>query len=468
MKLQTVTHAEVRSTKRNIEKFQGILISLLAVGFILLQFFPVPQMEIIISIIIIGVIVWVMPVIRGVTLVISSVLLVTGVIIMLYYNIPIQEWIKSLRINLTLVAVFLCVPLLGIPVKAGGYVEALKKVLSNKMNKPNFLFLGSKLLTHLLGVILNIGSVSIVNKLTEASNLKAPRLVANAINRGFVTTIFWSPYFSAMALVLSQLPVNWSSIVLYAIGLSMISILVSFMVERKFLISLSQSVKIDRTNSKEIDLRKDKQRVIELFILLTIMMSTVLILEIATTYSMVLIICLVSIIFPLLWCIGSGKGSFYTKEFKNHVYHGIPRLKKEIVLFLIAGFFSGAIIQTQFSAHFITLINSMFGSFTMGITFFLSLIVVLTAIVGIHPIVVITILVTSIDPELIGFSPEYFSILLLASWGISNVISPATAVSNILANLLNSNILDVSIRWNWKFVLIMLFVLPIYLMFIGV
>lgn len=103
----------------------------------------------------------------------------------------------------------------------------------------------------------------------------------------------------------------------------------------------------------------------------------------------------------------------------------------------------------------------------MGTAFSLSLLIVLTAVVGIHPIVVVTIFVTSIKPEMIGFSPELFAVLLLASWGVSNTISPSTAVNNLLANLLKVDVFVLSIHWNFKYVSIMLFVIPVYLIIIS-
>lgn len=451
--------------KRN-EKVQGILIGFLAIGFILLQIVPIKGNETFISFLILAVIIWVLPGVRGSTLIISLFLLSTAVVLMLFYQVPGQEWIASIRINLTLVAIFLVVPLLGIPVKTGGYIEALKMVLRKKMNQPYFFYLGTKLLTHVLGVVLNIGAVSIVSKLTEASNIRSPRLVANAINRGFVTTIFWSPYFSAMALILSQLPISWSSIVLYSVGLSIISLFLSLLLDRSFIKANIQSTKEVLAYDEE-EMKAAKKKVAELFFYLFIITGAVLGLEFMMSSSIVLMICLVSLIFPLLWCVLKGKGTEYAQEFKGHLFSGIPRMKKEIVLFLIAGFFSGAFVHSDMSGILVGFIQQVFGSFHMGTAFFLSGIVFLASLVGIHPIVPITIYVTSINPALIGFSPEYFAVLLLASWGVSNTVAPATAVNNLLANLLKVDLMEVSIRWNVKYVLIMLLIIPIYLQLIG-
>jgi len=456
-----------RQKRKGHERVLGILIGCLALGFLVLQVLPVAELQWMVSFMILAVIIWVLPGIRGATLTISLFLLITAVSLMVYHHVPAQEWFSSLRINLTLVSIILVVPLLGIPVKTGGYVEALKIVLAKKMNEPHFFFLGAKLLTHGLGVVLNMGAVSIVSQLTQASNIKSPRLVATAINRGFVTTMFWSPYFAAMALILSQIPIQWSSIVLYSFGLSLISILLSLFLERPFIKTNIRLDKEARVYSAE-EVKDAKKKVAELVFYLVFITAMVLLLEFLTSSSIVFMICLVSISFPLLWCLLKGKGNVYWREWKDHVFIGIPRVKKEIVLFLIAGFFSGAFVHTDLSGPLVGFIQQVFGSFQLGASLFLAGIVFLTALVGIHPIVPITIFVTSIDPAQIGFSQEYFALLLLGSWGVSNTIAPATAVNNLLANLLNVNLIDVSIRWNLKFVLLMLLIIPLYLMAVGV
>lgn len=451
------------------EKGQGMVISLLAVGYLLLQIFPVPEVEGAMSIFILGVIVWIMPRIRGSTFIISAVMLILAVGLMFYHGASLQEWLQSMRVNLTLVALILFVPLLGIPVRTGGYVEALKLVLSRRMNEPAFFYVGSKLLTHILGVVLNIGAVSIVHQLTQASNIKSSRLIANALNRGFVSSIFWSPYFSAMALILSQLHIAWSSIVLYSLGLALMSMIVGFCLDfRVIQLNRPQPEEKPKEEAEDPLFSRAKRKVIELFFLLFLVMGLVLLMEMMISYSMVLIICLVSLIFPLLWCGLSGSGASWSEQFQQHVYVGIPRMKKEILLFLVAGFFSGAIVHAELSVHLVGLVNVVFGSFSLGAALFFSLLIVLSAVIGLHPIIMVTILAASIEPASIGFSPQYFAVLLLASWGISNTVSPATAVNNLLAHLLKVDVIELSVRWNLKYAFIMLLLIPFYLWLIDI
>lgn len=472
LKASTQADKQARHKVPTLEKMQGLLIACMAFSYLLLEFLPEPQVQSLASLLIILVIITALPAMRGSTAIISILLISIGALLMIMWRASWQDWLSGLRVNLTLVTLFIFVPLLGIPVRTGGYVQALQVLFERKMSNPLFYFLGSKLLTHILGVILNIGSIPIVYHLSTASKLKSVRLLADGINRGFSSTVFWSPYFAAMALVLNQLKINWTSIVFYALGLVAISCLVSLWVDLPVLRKTSQEcVEIDEAKIDELKvslapnelLVGAKQKVVQMFMLIFSMMAIVLLVEMVTSYNMVLIICLVSIIFPLVWNLLFQRGSAYAEEVRQHVYATLPQMKKEIVLFLLAGFFSKAFVQAKLGHYLIEQLQGIFGSFSMGIAFCLVLLVVLSAVLGLHPIVVVTILVTSINPQLLGFSAQYFAVLLLASWGISNAVSPATAANNLLANLAKVDVLELSIKWNYKYMLIMIIILPIYL-----
>ncbi|WCN39530.1 hypothetical protein [Aneurinibacillus uraniidurans] len=455
-------------TLRIQEKLQGIFIGLLACGYILLQFFHEHWLETGLSIIIGLIIVAILPILRGSTMIVSVVLLVSGILLFSLNRAPVQQWLDGFRINLTLVALFIFSPLLGIPIKIGGYVQALKVVCKNKMDHPYFFFLGSSMLTHLLGTVLNIGSTAIVYHLSTASKIRVPRLLADGISRGFGSAIFWSPYFAAMALVLSQLPITWSSIVLPSIGLVLISFIVSLLIDLPIIrqVTVENALDDEDENIHSTTRTSGIKKVVELFTILFAIMALILVIEKLFAFGMVLIICLVSLVFSFVWCMLAGKTGEYARELRDHTFLAIPRMKKEVVLFLVAGFFSSALSHVNLGNFLVEQLNYGFGSFVIGKACCLSLIVVLSAMIGLHPIIMISIFVTTIHPELIGMSTAYFAVLLLGSFGIANVISPASGANNLLANVLQVDILDVSIRWNRKYVFIMALILPLYLQLI--
>lgn len=155
--------------------------------------------------------------------------------------------------------------------------------------------------------------------------------------------------------------------------------------------------------------------------------------------------------------------NLYLVEWRRYSDKTVPLLKKEGVLFLVSGFFSGAVAQTGFGPWLADLLLDAFGSFQMGILFFISLSIIGLSLMGFHPIVIITVYVTSINPVQLGFTPLFYSILLLGSWGIATSLSPMTAVSHLLSNLLHEKVWNISFRWNLVYVFLLMVILVLYL-----
>lgn len=447
----------------------GIFLVMIAFGYIFNYFHESQLLQIILSVGIVVFIILSLSALQGSLKFITYILLIAAFTIFIGTRATIWEWLDGVRVNLTLVSIFTLVPLLGIPVRLGGYLESLKLLFARVNPKSSFVFLVTQTLAHALGVVFNIGSISIVHYLSKAAPIQSPRLLVSAINRGFLSVIFWSPYFGAVAVVLSMLSTKWVTILPFSLGFVLISFFVSFAVDWTLIQKSDANFALEMSATKEdehapkLNNRFVKKKVIELFSLLFVMMLIVLGIELFAGLEVAVIICLVALFFPLLWSFFQRNQAIYFVELKDHVFKTLPRMRKEVVLFLVSGFFSAAFMKTDMSSTIITFVTNLFDGFTIGVAYCIVLAIVITSVAGIHPIVPVTVFASSFDPTLLGFSPEYFSVLLLASWGVSSTISPATASSNLLANLWNIEVTKIAFRWNIKYGIIMAIILPIYL-----
>lgn len=183
----------------------------------------------------------------------------------------------------------------------------------------------------------------------------------------------------------------------------------------------------------------------ELVVLLVLIIGLTMLADYYIIQSMVLSICIISLSFPFIWSLLKGKWRDYNIEFANHLTHTLPNLKQELALFLLAGLFSNLFVQSNWRTIFIDLLNFMLNDNYILFSISISLIIVLLAIIGVHPIITVTILVTSINPFVFNITNEYYALLLLYSWAVANTVTPTTTVNNILSSILKEPLKKISI-----------------------
>ncbi|RAP77697.1 hypothetical protein [Paenibacillus montanisoli] len=408
-----------------------------------------------------------LPQLKGINLMLTGAFVAGGALLLLAQRADASVWFDAAGINATIVTLFVFAPLFGIPVRLPEYVEALKRFYETKARSRTVMFLGTQALTQIMGVFINVGSIPVVYHLAFVKPRPAmAMLLAGALNRGFAGAIFWSPYFAAMALVTSALAQDWSALLPYLLGLAVLSLVVSLAVDWRGLRGqqteelLAENEESIRTDTAEA--REKGGFPIGLALYLAMAIIVILLLERLIALPMTIITCMAAVAFPMLWCWAKGAWSAYRQGLVHHAAVTLPALKKEITLFLAAGFFSGSVGAAGFGAFVPKLLDPLPLPIDVSFTLFVIVLIVATSMLGLHPIVFVTVLANGIDPLDAHISPIYFAVLLLGSWGISNPISPASAVNNLLAGLFKKSVFELATP-NYKFAIGMAAVLTVYL-----
>ena len=402
------------------------------------------------------------PKLKGMSLWLTISFMIVGAALLMLQKADARVWFEAAGINVTIVTLFLLAPLFGIPVRIPDYVEALKRFYETNLRSKTGLFIGTQLLTQIMGVFINVGSIPVVYQIVFVKPQPGMSgLLANALNRGFAGAIFWSPYFAAMALVTSALKLPWSSILPYLLGLAILSLFISWVVD-------FQELRHAKAESPQQEPAAEQGKAAFPFGLgmyLTAAIIVILVLERTVQLPMVILICMAAVLFPLIWCMAKGAMDVYRQGLKNHFTVTLPALQKEITLFLAAGFFSGSIRETGFGSAVPALLEQVPLPISFTFSLFTVVLIAGTSLIGLHPIVPVTILAGGIDPLGVQISPTYFAVLLLGCWGLSNPVSPASAVNNLLAGLFKKPVFEMTVP-NYKFSGCMAIALLIYLAFV--
>ena len=286
-----------------------------------------------------------LPRLKGMTLWLATSFVAVGAVLMLLKGADARVWFQAAGINVTIVTLFLFAPLFGIPVRLPQYIEALKRFYETSLRSRTGLFVGTQLLTQIMGVFIKSGRSCVYQMVFVKPRGRMSLPLANALNRGFAGAILWSPYFAAMTLVTSALKLAWSSVVLYMLVLSMLSLLVSWAVDYRNLRHAA-----DPVPQEPIAEGRKVAFPFGLGMYLIVAIIVILVLERVLKLPMVLLICMTAVVYPLVWCMAKKALRVYRDGLKNHLTVTFPSLQKEIALFLAAGFFSGSIGTTGFGS----------------------------------------------------------------------------------------------------------------------
>lgn len=449
---------------------KSILSVLLVINFMMMQFINHPYIDFFVGVYVCFYIVASLRYLKGMSAKITIGLLVTIPFLLIGNEKFYIALVEGATTNLAIVIIIILTPLLGIPVRVGDYLTSLSHLLSKLKSNVAFIYTIFLSLTHVFSVILNIGAVVINLHLIGSSHVKSKRLIGSLLIRGYTTMWLWSPYTAVMIIVINPLGLAWGELALYMIGFALLALIVGVLIEFKEINQETKRVTSDILHSEQGTEHMERSKVFlkmaELFVLMALSMALVLILEQNTNLGMVLSIAIVAVVFPIVWCLLKRLLPQYKKEVITHVTKTVPNMQSEFTMFLVAGVFSHAFVQSPLSDQFVHMLNALFGSSSLLMSVALSLTIILTSIVGLHAAVMLTIFATALNPELIGFTPVYFAVLLLGSASIANAVSTGSALSNFLAKELKTDVFTVSFKWNWLYAASLFIVFLFYLQFV--
>jgi hypothetical protein len=365
-----------------------------------------------------------------------------------YFNDNIAFYnLQGVLKNLPLLTLLLFVPLISIPLKSSGLIRSAYYYINAWKKDERKTFFVMTVFLALLSPILNLGSVRMLHDVVEDVKLN-PKLQAKAYFVGFSTAMVWSPYFGSIALILYYTGLQVSNYIFIGLAYSLLLLLAGNLLYKKNAIAqIDEPVEEDKIfPASESSIHA--KNTIKLLIILGTLIITLLVLESITGISMLLLVSLIAMLFPVVWGFLTKKLKLILSEVVVYQQNAQRVMNDEIVLFLSAGVFGDALAQSELSNGIKNLLISI-----SEISFFLiivgvTLIVVVLACIGVHQIVSVPIIAMQISPELIGTSPHILAFLLIMAWSISSILSPFNAINILVSNITKQSGLTVGVKWN--------------------
>lgn len=382
-----------------------------------------------------------------------------------YYRAPGLVWADSMHTNGNLIALVILVQMLGIPLKFERYIKVLERARSFLSGREiRALYIGSYGLSHSLAIILNFACIPISYQVLGGgeSNAAVQRFMLTAISRGYVTSSIWSPNTSIMALVLMW-GSSWLEVLLPGLLLAFMALPVGWWLEK---IRLRRE-NIDftyngTTDSEQLTQGADNRDTVQFVMIISIFLAGVLILDRYTGFGIITIIPALSLLVPPLWARGIGEWESYITGLKSYFADRLAVMDNEIIIFLGAGFFAAAIGYSPIKHALIAVFSLVAGSPAALSMAIISLVMVLS-MVGCHPILIISAMVSTLTPQLLQCSPQFLALTVLIAWALALIISPFSVISLSVAALVRKNSVEVGVKWHLVFVVAMLLISVVYL-----
>jgi hypothetical protein len=345
---------------------------------------------------------------------------------------------------LPLLSLITLAPLLSIPLKLGGSFQSIHILLGNLLHQPKKLYAGITGTLFLLSPILSLGSVRIINDFLEELKLP-PAMSAKSYLVGFTTAVMWSPYFASVSLVLHYLDVSFKDYILYGIALSILSLLLGNILFGLWIKKYPFSNHLGEVTPLESAHRKNLAKLV-LFVFL--LMGGCLLIEMLTKWSMIVIVCLVSIILPFLIGLLSRDINRMIPALVDFRVRTVPMMNNEIMLFMSAGMLAfamkGTTVANKLSIFLIAAADQSFFLVALAII----AIVLLVTYIGIHQIAAVGTLAMQLNAAELGMSNLGLALLLLLTWSLSTALSPFSGLNLMVSRFTNKSGVQVGLRAN--------------------
>lgn len=386
--------------------------------------------------------------VRKVNRYLSITLAMLGVVLLLCGGAKQSDWLYALLNNAPIICLLLTVSLFTIPLHFEPYHEVLAENLPRLAKSP-FQFYGIALcFTTAIASLLNIASLPFAYNLLKEAGLKYRQgILEKCLIRSTAINMFWSPAFISVALVVGYLDVAWFEVLPSGIALALMAFFVAIVLG---------AIEFRGYSTKKALLTDAvfKRILVKLFAQLGVLIVFIAGLQYLTGKSALVTVPLVSFTGPLLLAFVCRRVSIYRERLKEYLTVTLANGYHELILFTAFGFFGYALGLSSVK-DYIPLAIKTFG-FTSPLSL-IPLITFLTAfpcLFGIHPIITISTIAITLPPGSIALTKIQMAGSLLLGYVVYANLSPFSAVNLLILGITKGDILRISLRQNWLYVLI--------------
>jgi hypothetical protein len=367
--------------------------------------------------------------------------------IVLQKGIDLYGYLLTFGDMLYLLSLFALLPLLALPIKIGRYEQAIEQLLERKKKTPAQFYRSVSSISFLLSSFLNLATLPIMYHSVRASaekivKSKTDKFITLGIIQGYAVSITWTPFSGVVGVVLEITKVTWQKIFPILFLISSSALLINWLI---FSVSANKNYPdlTDRAaeeiaaSHREADQKNPLHTIIQIVGIIILLILLVVTLNHILSVGIVVTATLIAVPFAFLWALLLKEGGAFIKATSSYALNNIPGMAEQFAIFLSAGFFVKALHFSGYN-H---VVNEYFVAFNhfVGDGIFLIALPLITlsfCFIGIHPIAAITLLAESLNPSVLGITPEHLTIALIGGAVMTFMIGPFSGTMGVMSSLI--------------------------------
>lgn len=374
------------------------------------------------------------------TRIIGLVLFVVGGFNMFHAGVSWQGWAQAFSSNGGLVVLFLSVPLLSVLLAYQDFVGVITRLFQRYIKESHWYFSFAAVLSGLVGAVMALGGIALLYDLLHPNMIRYGGEVeeSQSLTRGNLSMSYWAPCHMSVATVITYTGISWLELAPRGLLLSSIQVGIIFLF---FYISKKRGkmhpplLKEEADATEHVDPRREREILGQLLLIYVGLIALVGLMTALTDLPILAIITLVSIVFP--WLVGKllnkmdvfrGHGSFYLQK-------KLPAVLDQVVLFSSVGFFGKSIEISGYGDLLVKSLNIQQWASPSLVVGVVALVMVALSMMGIHPIVSIIALATTLNPDLMNVSSRMLAYTYLLGYGVGVIVSPLSGAALAMAGL---------------------------------
>lgn len=464
-----------------LQTLRSVLTFCFGIGYIANVFLVQPLLALINTIMLVLAVILSFIATKGSTRMIAAVLLFVGAFLLIYAQAPLDVWEKALLENGYLLAMFIMVPLISLPVRYGGYNESLEALFERFGNSESRFYGLVSVMTAFLGVLVSIASVPLTCEVARSSRFAAnARVLATALSRGFITCLFWAPTTATIALSLQLTGADWLSVLPFGLFFAIVAGFIGWIMttlRERFIVGRSRAQDSsnegnvdpdsDADSSRSSDRGKgaglsrpgagalDHKKIAELILFSVLYIVAVMLVGQCLGISIIVAVALMSILIPIIWMAAIKRTVLFKQKVKEeYVAVKLPNVKGQMILFTAAGVLASGISYSGVGEMAVTALLQVTNEGVLAVTILVMALALVCSAFGVHPLVYTTVIGGSLSAAQLGVSPVYLALLLAMGWALGNAVCPTSANTIAVSQLVEHSPFKLALNWNVSYVLV--------------